>query len=408
MTAGRIRSGMGGWNYEPWHETFYPADVSKARELSYASRAVTAIEINGTFYRLQKPDVFRKWHDDTPDDFMFTVKAPRYIVQRKLLMEAEAFLPRFIGSGLSQLKSKLGPILWQLPPTTHFNAADLDAFMKLLPREVDGRRIRHVLEPRHASFCTPAFIALLRRFGSASVFAEHESYPAIADVTGDFVYARLQKGEDDIPTAYPPKALDAWAGRLRAWADGGAPADLPRVDSGHKPAAMPRDVFAYVIHEGKIRAPAAAMALIELARRHNVAIVFADTDEHPSIADVTGDFVYGRLMRTLKTEPTGYSRAALAAWAERAKAWANGSEPTDLPVIQAERAPSQPRDVFLFFISGAKERAPLAAQHLLSLLGHKPSVEPRPITTPAPAEADEPPESPAPKKPPQPRAKKSG
>ena len=163
---------------------------------------------------------------------------------------------------MTELGSRLGPLLWQFPPTKKFEEADFAAFLALLPAEFDGRRLRHVVEVRHASFLAPAFIALLRKAEIAVVFSEHDTYPAIADATADFVYLRLQKGEDFIETAYPPKALDDWAGRLRAWAQGSEPDDLPRVDPALAPAA-PRDVFAYVIHEGKIRAPAAAMALIE-------------------------------------------------------------------------------------------------------------------------------------------------
>jgi uncharacterized protein YecE (DUF72 family) len=261
--GGRTYIGIGGWTFAPWRGVFYPDDLPQAKELEYASRKLTSIEINGTFYRTQTPATFRKWAKDVPDGFVFSVKGPRYVTQRGTLAEAGDSIKRFMDSGVLELGDRLGPLLWQFAPFKKFDEKDVTAFLELLPAKLDGRRIRHVLEPRHASFCTPVFIALLRKFGAASVYAEHESYPAIADVTGDFVYARLQKGEDDIPTAYPPKALDAWAGRLRAWAEGGEPADLPRVDSGHKPAATPRDVFCYVIHEGKVRAPAAAMALIE-------------------------------------------------------------------------------------------------------------------------------------------------
>jgi uncharacterized protein YecE (DUF72 family) len=153
-------------------------------------------------------------------------------------------------------------VLWQFAPTKKFDEADFGKFLELLPREIDGRRLRHVVEVRHDSFCNPAFIALLRQFETPVVFAEHGEYPAIADVAADFVYARLQKGDDNIKTCYPPKQLDAWAKRLQLWADGGEPDDLPRVDKT-KPKKTPRDVFAYVIHEGKIRAPAGAMELIE-------------------------------------------------------------------------------------------------------------------------------------------------
>jgi uncharacterized protein YecE (DUF72 family) len=161
-----------------------------------------------------------------------------------------------------ELGDRLGPVLWQFAPTKKFDEADFGKFLELLPREIDGRKLRHVVEVRHDSFCTPAFVALLRQFETPVVFAEHGQYPAIADVAADFVYARLQKGNDELKTCYPPKQLDAWARRLQLWADGGEPDDLPRVDET-KPKKAPRDVFAYVIHEGKIRAPAGAMELIE-------------------------------------------------------------------------------------------------------------------------------------------------
>jgi len=263
MTTGRIYVGVGGWTYEPWRGVFYPAGLPHAKELDYASRHLTSIEINGTFYRSQSPATFHKWAREVPDGFVFSVKGPRFVVQRRLLAEAGESVARFFATGVLDLGDRLGPILWQLAPTKKFDPADIRAFLELLPQTLDGRRIRHVLEVRHASFRTPEFIALLRQFSVPVVFAEHDTYPAIADVTGDFVYARLQKGEDTIATGYPADALDAWAGRLRAWAQGGEPADLPRVDPAERPKGAARDVFAYVIHEGKVRAPAAAMALIE-------------------------------------------------------------------------------------------------------------------------------------------------
>src|SRR5262249_47291991 len=172
-------------------------------------------------------------------------------------------IARFFDTGVLELKDRLGPVLWQFAPTKKFDEADFGRFLELLPRQLDGRAVRHVVEVRHASFVTPSFVGLLRRFATPVVFAEHETYPAIADVTGDFVYARLQKGDDGIATGYPPAALDAWAGRLAAWAGGAEPAGLPQVDRDTGAGGKPREVFAYVIHEGKVRAPAAAMALIE-------------------------------------------------------------------------------------------------------------------------------------------------
>jgi uncharacterized protein YecE (DUF72 family) len=264
--AGRIYVGIGGWTYEPWRGTFYPKGLPHAKELAYASHQLTSIEINGTFYRTQTPATFRKWKSETPAGFVFSVKGPRYAVNRSVLAEAGDSIERFYGSGVLELGDRLGPVLWQFAPFKKFDAADFGAFLELLPREIDGRRLRHVVEPRHASFCTPQFVALLREFGVAVVFAEHATYPAIADLAADFVYARLQKGKDTVKTGYPPRALDLWADRARTWAQGGEPADLPRVDAEHKARKQARDVFLYFIHEGKIRAPAAAMELIKRAK----------------------------------------------------------------------------------------------------------------------------------------------
>ena len=211
--SGRIRAGMGGWNYEPWRETFYPGDVTKKGELAYASRQVTAIEVNGTFYRLQTPAVFAKWRDETPDDFVFTLKAPRFITNRRVLREAEAFVPRFLASGLSELGPKLGPLLWQLAPTKAFEPDDVAGFLRLLPKELDGLRLRHAFEVRHDSFMTPDYLALAREHGVATVFADTDEHPSFADVTGDFVYARLRRTVSTEPTGYTKKALRAWAER---------------------------------------------------------------------------------------------------------------------------------------------------------------------------------------------------
>jgi uncharacterized protein YecE (DUF72 family) len=172
-------------------------------------------------------------------------------------------MKRFLNSGVTELGDRLGPLLWQFAPTKKFDEADFRSFLELLPEKQDGRKLRHVVEVRHDSFRTPAFIALLREFNVAVVCAEHETYPGIADVTSDFVYLRLQKGKDTIKTGYPPKALDEWAARFQTYAAGGVPKDLDVVDSKNVAPKAPRDVFAYVIHEGKVRAPAAAMALIE-------------------------------------------------------------------------------------------------------------------------------------------------
>jgi uncharacterized protein YecE (DUF72 family) len=260
--AGQIYLGIGGWNFAPWRGVFYPEGLAQAKELAYASRQLTSIEINSTFYGSQKPATFRKWASETPEGFIFSVKGPRFATNRRVLAEAGDSVQRFLNSGVTELGSRLGPMLWQFAPTKKFDEADFGKFLELLPDEHDGKALRHVVEVRHDSFLTPAFIALLRKFRTPVVFAEHAAYPAIADVTGDFIYARLQKGSDSLKTGYPPKALDAWAERLEAWAEGKEAADLARVDTAAKTTKSPRDVFAYVIHEGKVRAPAAAMELI--------------------------------------------------------------------------------------------------------------------------------------------------
>lgn len=263
---GDVRVGVGGWTFAPWRGTFYPEGLPQKDELAYASRRLTAIEINATYYGSQKPASFRKWAAETPDGFVFTVKGSRFTTNRRVLAEAGDSIARFFDQGVLELGPKLGPVLWQFAPTKTFDEADFAAFLALLPKSIDGLRLRHCVEVRHASFRGPAFAALLRRHETPVVFADHHSYPALADVAGDFVYARLQTGSDDIQTAYAPAELDAWAARLATWAQGGVPADLDRADPAHQPPARPREVFAFIIHEGKVRAPAGAMALIERLR----------------------------------------------------------------------------------------------------------------------------------------------
>jgi uncharacterized protein YecE (DUF72 family) len=260
---GRIRVGIGGWTYAPWRGVFYPKGLKQAEELAYAASRLTSIEINATHYRLQSPKSFRNWAATAPHGFVFSVKGPRVVTQQKVLAETGNFIRRFFDSGLAELGDKLGPVLWQFAPFKRFDEADFAKFLEHLPRELDGMKLNHVVEARHASFRTPEFIKLLRNAGVTAVFAEAEDYPSIADLTGDVVYARLQRGNDALPAAYPPKALDAWAERAKVWADGAEPGDLPLVDTAHKLDAKPRDVFIYFIHEGKLRAPAAAMALID-------------------------------------------------------------------------------------------------------------------------------------------------
>ena len=259
----RIRVGIGGWSYEPWRKTFYPADVPKRNELHFASRQLTAIEINSTFYRLQTPSVFAKWRDETPDDFVFSLKAPRYVTNRRVLAEAGETMGKFLGSGITELGAKLGPILWQLAPTKEFSAGDVEAFFKLLPGQAGKLGLRHAFEVRHDSFMCEEYVALARKYGVATVFADSDTYPTFADVTGNFVYARLMKTVPTQETGYPKKALAHWAKHLRTWNDGADPVELPRVAKPNK-KNQPRDVFAFFISGAKERAPAAAMAVISI------------------------------------------------------------------------------------------------------------------------------------------------
>ena len=257
-----IRVGIGGWTYEPWRGTFYPADLKHADELRYAAAKLTSIEVNGTYYRTQSAASFAKWRDETPEGFVFAVKGHRAVVNKKVLAEAGEALTWFTGSGLAELGDKLGPLLWQFAPFKRFDDDDFGAFLALLPKEAGGVKLRHVVEVRHVSFLVPEFVALLRQHNVAVVFAHSDDYPAIADVTADFVYARLQKSEEKNAAGYAPADLDGWAKRAKTWAAGGEPDDLPRV--GARPAPKnKRDVFVYMIAGDKVRAPAAAMALIE-------------------------------------------------------------------------------------------------------------------------------------------------
>jgi len=258
--TGAIRTGIGGWTFEPWRGSFYPDDLRQADELAYAASRLGTIEINGTYYRMQTPATFAKWRQAVPEGFRFSVKALRYAVMKKALAEAGEAVERFVGSGLSELGDALGPVLWQMLPTRRFNPDDMAAFMALLPRAVDGLKLRHAIEVRHESFACADFVALARRHEVAIVVADHADHPMIADNTADFVYLRLMRGRDDIATAYDAAGLDRWAGIMRDLAAGRDPG-LPLLS---EPAPkVERDVFAYIIHEGKVRAPAGAIALAE-------------------------------------------------------------------------------------------------------------------------------------------------
>ena len=259
--GGAIRVGVGGWTYEPWRDNFFPAGLPHDRELEYASRRLTTIEINGTYYRTQKPESFAKWRDETAPGFVFSVKALRYATNQRVLADAGESVRRFVDSGLAELGDKLGPVVWQFMPTKKFDAADFGAFLALLPKQVGGLPLRHVVDVRHPTFRVPEYLALARSHRVATVFADTDEYPSFADVTGDFVYARLMRSRAEVETGYEPAALDGIADCARAWAAGSEPDPVPRIEPVSASGA-PRDVFLYFISGAKERAPAAAQALI--------------------------------------------------------------------------------------------------------------------------------------------------
>lgn len=255
-----IRVGVGGWTYEPWRDNFYPNAWPQGRELEYASRQLRVIEVNGTYYSTQKPATFAKWRDETPDDFVFSLKASRFATNRRVLAEAGESIDRFVGSGITELAHKLGPIVWQFAPTKRFDAGDFEAFLKLLPGQVRGVPLRHVVDVRHETFKSADYLALARRHRVATVFTESDDYPSFADVTGPFVYARIMRADAAQPEGCAAQALDQMAACARAWRDGREPDDLPRIEAPGPPSA-PRDVFLFFIGGDKQKAPAAAMAL---------------------------------------------------------------------------------------------------------------------------------------------------
>ena len=243
----RIRVGIGGWTFEPWRGTFYPEGLAHSKELHYASRQLTAIEVNGTYYSTFKPATFAKWRDETPEGFMFSLKANRFATHRRVLAGAGESIARFVDSGIAELQDKLGPIVWQFLPSTAFEPEDFEAFLALLPQQVgSGRRLRHALDVRHPSFATPAFVELARRYGCVPVCTDSDKFPAIADAQADFAYLRLMRGQAEVPTGYAPEAIAQWAEGVRAWTGGSAP----------------RDAFVYFINGAKERAPAGAMELL--------------------------------------------------------------------------------------------------------------------------------------------------
>jgi len=240
---GRVRVGIGGWTFEPWRGVFYPPGLAHKRELEFASRTLTSIEINGTYYSTFKPDSWRKWREETPDGFVFAVKASRFCTNRKVLAEAGASIERFVAQGLTELGDKLGPINWQFAATKKFEPEDFTAFLTLLPRQRDGVALRHALEVRHPSFACPAFYDLARGHGAAIVYAEEETFPKIDQPTADFTYARLMASREDLETGVTEQDLKRTAKQARSWSKRG-------------------DVFVYFIGGAKVRNPAAAQSLM--------------------------------------------------------------------------------------------------------------------------------------------------
>ncbi len=246
----RIHVGVGGWTFEPWRNNFYPAGLAHSKELPYASRQLTAIEVNGTFYSTFKPPTFAKWRDQTPDGFVFALKAHRFTTHRRVLAGAAEGIERFVNSGMVQLRDKLGPLLWQLMPTAQFHAEDLDAFLRLLPREVQGRPLRHVLDVRHPSFACEEYLDLLHRHGVTTVYTDSEKFPSIPHARSKLAYLRLMRSEADRPTGYAAQALQPWARGAKEWVGMGP---------NH-------EAFVFFINGAKERAPHAAMKYLELLR----------------------------------------------------------------------------------------------------------------------------------------------
>jgi uncharacterized protein YecE (DUF72 family) len=242
----RIHVGVGGWTFEPWRDNFYPAGLPHSRELYYASRQLTAIEVNGTFYSTFKPATFAKWRDETPEGFVFSLKAHRFTTHRRQLASAGEGIARFIGSGIAELGDKLGPIVWQLMPTTRFDAGDLAAFLQLLPREVAGRPLRHVLDVRHASFATEPYLDLLAAHGCTTVYTDDTRFPSIPHARSPLAYLRLMRSEAQCATGYAPQAIAPWVQGAREWT---------ALDARN-------EAFVFFINGAKERAPAAALEFL--------------------------------------------------------------------------------------------------------------------------------------------------
>jgi uncharacterized protein YecE (DUF72 family) len=260
-----IRVGIGGWTFAPWRNNFYPAGLVQRRELEYASRHLSAIEINGTYYGAQRPATYAKWAAETPEGFVFSLKAPMRIMQSRVLAKTGPQIDDFLG-GIVSLGDRLGPVVWQFDAGQRLEREDFTAFLDLLPTEVDGRRLRHVLDVRDSAFVDARFVALMRERGLGTVFTDSRDYPSFADITTDFVYARLMRSRSEITSGYTAEELGHWATRAQQWARGQHPDDLPYIAPNGTPPAERRDVYVFFISAAKERNPAAAMALIERLR----------------------------------------------------------------------------------------------------------------------------------------------
>ncbi|HYW16701.1 MAG TPA: DUF72 domain-containing protein [Allosphingosinicella sp.] len=261
MSRGLVRVGVGGWDYDPWRESYYPLKLPRSKQLEHMAARLTAVEINATYYKLQRPELFERWAKAAPDGFRFAIKGSRFCSNRKVLGGAGESVGRFCGQGLAELGDKLGPVLWQFTGTKKFEPDDFRAFLALLPGEVAGVPLRHVVEPRHESFRDPAFVEMARAAGVGIVFADSDEFPCIADLSGGLVYARLQRSRGDVETGYPLAEIDRWAQVAKGWAQGESPEGFPY--AAKPPEVRPRETYVFFISGEKARNPAAAEALIE-------------------------------------------------------------------------------------------------------------------------------------------------
>lgn len=261
MSSAPIYVGVGGWDFDPWRGTFYPEGWAKAKQLEYMSGALTATEINATYYKLQKPELFERWAKTVPDGFKFAIKASRFCTNRKVLGEGGEGIEKFCAQGITELGDKLGPLLWQFMGTKQFDHDDFKTFLSLLPTKQAGVPLRHVVEPRHESFRNPDFVAMARAAGVGIVFADDDDYPCIADISGDLVYARLQRTREEEPLGYSPSDLDKWAQVAKGWAQGDSPSGFPY--AANPAPQQPRETYVFFISGAKVRNPLAAKAMIE-------------------------------------------------------------------------------------------------------------------------------------------------